>query len=108
MSRVLRHNRLLHGRLRLHRAQALCDERKLNRLMDSTPQLTVLTPEQTRERAFALVNLLFDHEQLLKRAQRLHGRLRLLLKKRTGGKPDFKILTRDHRFDREGLLSSLS
>lgn len=85
-------------RLRFFRAQALWEAEALERVLDSVRQPTKLTPDQTRQRAYAIIECLTQHEhlfdveyRLLYRVQRL---LRALLRQRTGGDPKFKVISR--------------
>lgn len=95
-------------RLRAYRAQALFEMRKVRRLLGPARKPTALTPEETRNRAFALLVIFCQHGRFFKRvdrlAQHIERLLRALLRKRTGGKPDFRFLTRERRDEMRRLL----
>jgi hypothetical protein len=83
-------------RLRLHRAQACWEAARLRQLFAEAPRAARLTAEETEQRAYALAHLLNDFERFFKEAQRLEAQieraLRKLLRKRSGGRINFKAL----------------
>jgi len=88
-------------RLRLYRAQARWEEDALKGILASGPACESLDAHQTRLRAYVLMNLLLQDARLLRARQGLlfevERQLRVLLRKRAGGDPQFKILARATR-----------
>ena len=92
-------------RLRLFRAQARWEKDTLMcglSVLPAAPRLSVL---RTRALAYALFGFFTKQGQLLRCEQTLDGaierRLRALLRKRSGGDPQFKIITRESRRELE-------
>jgi len=84
-------------RLRLHRAQACWEADRLRELFAEAPYAPRLTAEETEQRAYALAHVMSDFARFFKEAQRLEAQieraLRKLLRKRSGGRINFKALT---------------
>ncbi len=83
-------------RLRLFHAQARWEAERLRKIFATAPVVEKLTADQTHDRAFGLMELLADHGRVFYEARRLHSKieflLRALLRKRSGGKIQFKVL----------------
>ena len=83
-------------RLRLHRAQACWEADRLRTLFAEAPRAARLTAEETEMRAYALAHVLNDFQRFFAKAQQLEAQieraLRKLLRKRSGGRINFKAL----------------
>jgi len=83
-------------RLRLHRAQACWEADRLRELFAEAPPAARLTAEETERRAYALAHVLNDFQTFFAKAQHLEAQieraLRKLLRKRSGGRINFKAL----------------
>ncbi len=93
-------------RLRLFRSQAQFEARRIAKTLGDAPAASKLTAQQAERRALVLVQLLFSYERMFQEASKIHSQveraLRRLLRKKSKGKIEFKVLSprRDDWIDR--------
>ncbi len=84
-------------RLRLFRAQARWEADRLKQVLAQAPSAEKLTVEEAERRAYALLGIIFNYDQLFQEAMKVHSQveraLRALLRKKSGGKIEFKVLS---------------
>jgi hypothetical protein len=96
---ILRHlAEALWRRLRLYRAQARWEADALERCLDASATSERLTADEIEERACQITEILLEMDRLEKQRflllRKVERPLRALLRKRTGGNPEFRIFTR--------------
>jgi hypothetical protein len=93
-------------RLRLFRSQAHFEARRIAKTLGDAPSASKLTAQEAERRALVLVQLLFSYERMFQEAWKIHSQveraLRRLLRKKSNGKIEFKVLSprRDDWLDR--------
>ena len=84
-------------RLRLFHAQARWEAERLKRLLAQAPKAEKLSVEECEYHAYALVGALFNHQRLFEEAMKVHSQveraLRALLRKKSDGEIEFKVLS---------------
>ena len=95
------------SRLVLYRAQARWEAMTFKRLLATAPRFKSLTTEQTRARASAILRLFLSQDPLFqwneKALRGIERQVRALLRKRTGGDPQFRLFTHETRTELKGF-----
>src|SRR5436309_403601 len=95
------------SRLVLYRAQARWEAMTFKRLLATAPRFKSLTAEQTRARASAILRLFLSQDPLFqwneKALRGIERQVRALLRKRTGGDPQFRLFTHESREQLKGF-----